>query len=173
MGRVGAVLCIVCLLASRAWAEGEFPHVRGTAGHARWLIEMATTYSVTVSALVNKLAKTDVVVYVRIAPIGSGTATTSLLNTSGPIRYLLVSIDTNHTPEEMVGMLGHELQHALEIAEARSVRDEAGLVALYRRIGLHKGAMNRFETHLAQAIGRQARKDLLSRPAALYARGGQ
>lgn len=173
MGRVGAVLCIVCLLASRASAEGDFPHVRGTGEHARWLIRMATTYSVTVNALADRLVKTDVVVYVRIAPIASGTATTALLNTSGPIRYLLVSIDTNHAPEEMVGMLGHELQHAVEIAEARSVRDEAGLVALYRRIGLHKGATNRFETHLAQEIGRQARKDILSRPAALYARGSQ
>lgn len=171
MGRVGAVLCVVCLLAPQASADSETPHVRGTGGYARWLIGMATTYSVTVSALVARLAKSDVVVYVQIAPIGTGTAKTGILNGEGPIRYLLVSIDSAHDPDGLVEMLGHELQHAVEIAEAPQVRDAAGLVTLYRRIGLHRGATNNFETALAQQMGRRARSDLSNRPAALYVRG--
>ena len=170
MGRVGAVLCMVCLLSSTASAEDERSHVRGTNGYARWLIETATTYSVTVSALVNTLAKTDVVAYVRIEPIGSGTAKTVLLNMAGPIRYLLISIDSGHEPDGLVAMLAHELQHAVEIANAPDVRDEPGLVRLYQRIGLHRGAKTNFETALAQAMGRRAKSDLTSRPAALYAR---
>ena len=173
MGRVGAVLLVVCLLAATTVsAEGELTHVRGTNGYARWLIEMATTYSVTVSALASSLSKSDVVVNVRIAPIGSGTAKTTLLNTAGPIRYLLVTIDDGHQPEGLVEMLAHELQHTVEIADARNVRDEPGLIALYQRIGLHRSARTNFETALAQAMGRRARLDLASRPAALYARGG-
>lgn len=173
MGRVGAVLCVVCLLAPTASAEDELQHVRGTNGYARWLIDTAIAYSVTVSALANTLSKTDVVAYVRIAPIGSGTARTVLLNTAGPVRYLLLTIDSAHQPEGLVEMLAHELQHAVEIAAATNVRDEAGLISLYQRIGLHRGAKTNFETLLAQEMGRRARFDLASRPAALYARGSQ
>jgi hypothetical protein len=173
MGRVGGILCVVCLLASTASAQENFPHVRGTNGYARWLIETAIAYSVTVSALANNLSKTDVVAYVRIAPIGSGTAKTVLLNTAGPIRYLLLTIDSGHQPDGLVEMLAHELQHATEIAAAPEVRDEATLVSLYRRIGLHRAAKTNFETVLAQEMGRRARFDLANRPAALYARGSQ
>jgi len=175
MGRVGAVLCAVCLLASPAAADvvDETPHVRATGGYARWLIDTAVTYSVTVSALSERLAKSDVIVYVRVVPLRTGTAKTVLLNAEGPVRYLLVSIDNGHAPEVLVEMLGHELQHAVEIASAPDVRDEAGLVALYRRIGLHRDATNNFETVLAQEMGRRARRDLINRPSALYARGTQ
>jgi len=163
----------VCLLAKPASADSENPHVRGTGGYARWLVEMASAYSVTVSALASRLAKSDVIVYVQIAPIGTGMAKTTLLNADGPVRYLLVSIDIGHSPDGLVEMLGHELQHAVEIADAPGVRDQAGLVALYRRIGLHRRASNNFETALAQEMGRRARRDLASRPAALYVRGSQ
>lgn len=173
MGRVGAVLCMVCLLSTTAWAGDELTRVRGMNGYARWLIDNGAAYSVTVSALMRTLSRTDVVVYVRIAPIGSGTASTVILNARGPIRYLLVTIDINHQPDELVMMLAHELQHAVEIAGAPEVRDDAGLVALYQRIGLHRGAKTNFETVLAQEMGRRARLDLSNRPASLYARRNQ
>lgn len=170
MGRAGAVLCVVCLLASTASAEDDLGHVRGTNGYAGWLVRMAQAYSVTVSSLSATLSKSDVVAYVRIAPIGTGTAKTVLLNASGPVRYLLITIDDGHAPDGLVEMLGHELQHAVEIAAARDVRDEASLARLYQRIGLHRGAKNNFETLLAQQMGRRARGDLSNRPAELYAR---
>jgi hypothetical protein len=163
----------VCLLVSPAWAEESMPHVRGTSGHARWLIEMALTYSATVSALASTLARSDVVVYVRTVPLASGTAKTVLLNGHGPVRYLLIAIDSHHAPDVLVEMLGHELQHAVEIAGAPDVRNEAGIVALYRRIGLRPDATTSFETLLAQEMGRRARRDLINRPAALWARGSQ
>lgn len=173
MGRAGAVLGVVCLLASTVSAKEDLAHVRGTNGYARWLVRTATTYSATVCSLADRLAESDVVAYVRIAPIGTGTANTVLLNAEGPIRYLMITIDDSHDPDGLVEMLGHELQHAVEIANAPEVRDEAGLVALYRRIGLHKNAREKFETAVAQQMGRRARADLVTRPAALYARRSQ
>lgn len=173
MGRVWAVAGIVCLMTAPVATAEEGPRVRGVGGYARWLIQMAGTYSLTVSQLTDELEKSDVVVYVRIAPMDDGTARTVLLNSAGPVRYLLTTIDINQGPDALVEMLGHELQHAVEIADARQVRDEAGLVALYRRIGLHRGATNRFETALAREMGRRARRDLVNRPAALYARHPQ
>jgi hypothetical protein len=174
MGGAKAVLCGVCLLGATLAGSAEgLSHVRGTGSFARWVIDSGVTYSVTVSALAGQLEKTDVVAYVSIASITSGTAKTTMLNGAGPIRYLLITIDNRLTPDVMVEMLGHELQHVLEIAEARDVRDKKGLIALYQRIGLHKGATNQFETLLAQEMGRRARRDMINRPAALYARSSQ
>jgi hypothetical protein len=172
MGRVGAVLCAVCLLASPVSAREDMPHVRGKDAYARWLIEMALTHSPTVRALAAHLASSDIVAYVQVVPVVTRTARTVLLNGNRPIRYLLISIDLNHPPARLVEMLAHELQHAVEIADAPNVRTEAGLVALYRRIGLHRRSTNNFETLLAQQMGLRARQDVQARPAALYARGG-
>lgn len=172
MGRVKAVVCAVCLFAwTTAAAAGEMPHVRGAGGYARWLVEIGLVESPTVAALAQRLASSDVVAYVEVVPLSNGTAKTVLLNAAGPVRYLLISIDADRTPDVLLEMLGHELQHAVEIADAKDVRDEAGLVALYKRIGLHRSATTRFETALAREMGRRTRKDLLDRrPAALYAR---
>lgn len=174
MGGVKAVLCGVCLLGTTTAASAEeMPHLRGLGGFARWVIDSALTYSVTASALAARLEKSDVVVYVSISPVKSGTAYTKLLNGDGPIRYLLITIDNDLHPDSLVEMLGHELQHAVEIADAPEVRSKAGMIALYQRIGLHKRATDQFETLLAQEMGRRTRRDLASRPAALYARTSQ
>lgn len=174
MGGVKAVLCGVCLLGATATASGEeFSHVRGLGGYASWIIDSGMTYSVTVSALAATLQKSDVVVYVSTSAIGSGTAKTTMLNGQGSIRYLLITIDNRLSPDVLIQMLGHELQHAVEIAAAPEVRDKAGMVALYQRIGLHKRATDKFETALAQEMGRRTRNDLSNRPAVLYARSSQ
>jgi hypothetical protein len=56
-------------------------------------------------------------------------------------------------------MLGHELQHALEIAGARDVVDERGVRDLYERIGLPGRKPNQFETLEAQRVQALVRKD--------------
>jgi hypothetical protein len=58
--------------------------------------------------------------------------------------------------DDAVGWLGHELQHALEVAAAADVTNEAGLERLYRRIGrLQVHQVSRFETDAAVRAGEQ------------------
>ena len=174
MGRVSGIMGIVCLLVggSPAAAE-EASHVRPLGSYARWLTDSGMTYSVTVSSLAAALDTSDTVAYVAVAAIPSGTAHTKLLNGRGSVRYLLITIDNRLTPDVQIQMLGHELQHAVEIAEAPQVRDQADMIALYQRIGMHRGATNRFETMLAQEAQRRTRYDLSNRPMAPYSRSSQ
>jgi hypothetical protein len=54
---------------------------------------------------------------------------------SGGRRYVNVRIACGLNPDEQIAALGHELRHAVEIADAPSVVDVASLGELYRRIG--------------------------------------
>jgi hypothetical protein len=170
MGQVWAGLCVVCLLASPASAgtqrEEPSSNVRGTGKLAKKLIASATEHSPTVEYLIRRLNESDVFVYVTVTQIDIPTAKTVLLACPGPYRYLHVSINATLPPEERLVLLGHELQHALEIADAPEVRDNLTMAALFKRIGWRAGAPNKFETHLAQAMGARVRRDLISRPSA-------
>jgi hypothetical protein len=77
------------------------------------------------------------------------------VSAAGGRRYLRVVIDPKYPGCELAGLLGHELQHVLEIVSEPTVVDTTFLVAFYRRIGLDKsgGLVRRFETRQAIEAG--------------------
>jgi hypothetical protein len=137
-------------------------HVRTTGKIAQQVVASAVEQSPTVAHLIGQLDQSDVFVYVSVLPIDIPTAKTVLLASPGQFRYLHIYINSAQTPKQRVILLGHELQHALEIADAPEVRDGQTMAALFRRIGWSAGAPDKFETHLAQAVGARVRRDLLS-----------
>ena len=71
----------------------------------------------------------------------------------------------------MIATVAHELQHAVEVIEDESVKDERSLVALYKRIGQPSRAANSgWETTNAQQTGYQVRRELVAVPAAAMTR---
>jgi hypothetical protein len=65
----------------------------------------------------------------------------------------------------MMATLGHELFHAIEIAEESSVVNAETLAAFYTRIGVKTGdtgGLRTFETEAAAAAGLRARRQLLT-----------
>ncbi len=57
-------------------------------------------------------------------------------------------------------LLGHELAHALEVAQAPWVRGPADLKVLYLRIGRRVGEAEDYETDGAVATGRRVAAEL-------------
>jgi hypothetical protein len=114
------------------------PHIRSSEAELLAAVHDGIHLSPTLQHIVGRLETSDVIVYLmfnRPAAAARPTAHISLLATSAGRRYLRVTIDRSSTGCERIALLGHELHHALEIAESPSVTDEAGLAALYRRIG--------------------------------------
>ena len=58
-----------------------------------------------------------------------------------------------------IGLLAHELQHAVELADAPEVRDDEGVRQLYRRIGSASDP-DHFETAAARRIERAVRMEV-------------
>src|SRR5215468_1537863 len=89
------------------------------------------------AGLVARLDASDVIVYVdadcKMPEQMRGALT--FMSAGGGRRYLMIKIACLLSGNMQVAMLGHELQHAVEVADASSVVDEESLGAEYRRIG--------------------------------------
>jgi hypothetical protein len=79
-------------------------------------------------------------------------------NNSKPRIQVLDCIASDAT----IALIGHELQHAAEVAAAPDVKDQAGLASLYKRIGEPGGLAHSFDTRAAQNTGQRVRLELVS-----------
>ena len=80
-------------------------------------------------------------------------------------RYLVIEIACGRSRLAQMSTLGHELHHALEIAEEPSVVDARTLAAFYERIGRKTsdwGGRLTFETDAAANAGLRARRNYSS-----------
>ena len=90
-------------------------------------------------------------------------ADTAFISAAGGRRYVLVAIDPKYGGSQLIELIGHELRHAVEIADEPSVVDTRSLAKLYRRIGFggDVGDGNHFDTHEAIEIGGRVLHDVL------------
>ena len=163
------IVLVLTLVATRvALAGTETPspwlHTRPLTPSAAQLLEQAAERSPAVKAQLEALENTDVVVYVRdtmYAPESAPQAYLRFVAHAGGLRYLIVNLERFRTsPTERIAWLGHELHHALEIAAAPAIQDEAGLRRHYRHIGWQCGS-HEFETDAAKSVTRVVRNQLI------------
>ncbi len=142
------------------------PHLRSVEVELIDDLEMGVRVSPTFRQLVARLEASDVVVYVmfdtELTPNTDGHV--SLMSKAGGRRYLRLSIDRHTAGCQRLAILGHELQHAVEIAEAADAVDQASMVLLYRRIGFRAagGRPDSFDSRLAIETGQQVRREVLA-----------
>ena len=138
-------------------------HVRGVGPHMTNIIAEGLRRSGTFARLVLALNQSDVIVYIETGRGLPSTISGRLLLAAGPDgqRYLRIQLAAHTRSNELIALLGHELRHALEVAESPEVRDEATLIALYERIGHPAGGQHRYDTAAAQDTGRQVRFELI------------
>jgi len=126
------------------------------------LLRTAVASSPTVAALMGSLEGTDVIVSVQVTLRRFGFAgDLRILTAAGGRRYLMIRVSAEQSPSDQAAYLGHELQHANEIAQAHDVQDDSGLARLMSRIG-RKGFRGAFETDAAQRVTRQVQKEVRS-----------
>ena len=133
-------------------AVAPAPHVRGENGMQR-LIDEAARRSPAIQEWINRLQQLDVVVYVRARVFAQ-------VDLEGR-----VALACGRSELAQMATLGHELFHAIEIAEAPSVVSPETLADLYSRIGTKTGdsrGVRTFETEAAAAAGLRARRQLLT-----------
>jgi hypothetical protein len=162
----GASVVAFAVLACAAPALGQTAHVRGERGMQR-LVDQAARRSPMVQALIDRLQEQDVTVYVRARafPQLNLEGRVALLSTVGRHRYLVIELACGRSELAQMATLGHELFHALEIAEAPAVVNAETLADLYSRIGTKiadSGGLQTFETGAAAAAGVLARRQLLT-----------
>ncbi len=117
----------------------------------------------TFASLVTALNRTDVIVYIESVmtlPKDTDGRLAMLPRPAGEFRYVRVQIRADLSRREAIALIGHELRHALEIAEATEVRDTTSLVRLYERIGHMSIGEHAYDTEAARDTGRVVRREL-------------
>jgi hypothetical protein len=138
-------------------------HVRTTDKSLRALLRTGYEHSTTFAALLQRLEQSDVYVYIEDVPRLPRALEGRLLVVppAHGFRYVRIQITRRGTPNDTIAVLGHELRHAIEVADASGVVDTGALVALYRQIGIDRGN-NEFDTIEAQETGRQVLRELVA-----------
>lgn len=165
-----AFLLVTLFVPARA-AESEpgHPHIRSDETELLDSLAQGARVSPTLNRLVDRLERSDVVVYLmfdRTLPRDTA-GRISFITTIAGRRYLRISIDRRQTGCQRIAILGHELQHAAEIADEPWVTDHEGVAALYRGIGFRSNDRHdhRFDSRLAIDTGRQVLREVLAAPA--------
>jgi hypothetical protein len=139
-------------------------HVRAADKAMADVITSGLRRSGTFAHLVLALNRTDVIVYIETGRVLPTSIVGRLLLAAGPehTRYLRIQVSGHPGTNDMIALVGHELRHALEVAESPDVRDEPGLIALYERIGhpTSTGALHQYDTLAAQDTGRRVKAEL-------------
>jgi len=131
------------------------PQVRTLRAPAAALLESARERSATVRRLLDEIAATDVIVYLEVARDPRiPRARTALLSSDATRRFLLVTVNPGFNKITQASLLGHELQHVLEIGRTHDVFDQNSLRRFYQRIGRDGQGRDRFETTAAEVAGR-------------------
>ena len=160
---LGVLVYIVSLAAGELPRDGS--HVRTIDARLRSDIDEGLARSAFFRHLVARLDASDVIVYVEaecpMPPHLFGRL--AFMAAGGGRRYVNVHISCMLTDAEQIAAIGHELRHAVEIADAPSITDAASLAAEYHRIGFESRGVARgsgFESLAAKDAARQVWAEL-------------
>jgi hypothetical protein len=136
----------------------ESSHLRTDHSEQRRLIDDALTHCPTFQQLVDSLERSPVVVYVSFGVCrGRVAACSTYVATAAGVTYLQATLDPfDHSEAALVGLLAHELRHALELSGERVASREA-FKAFYERHGRLGSAG--YETDEAVAAGRRVERE--------------
>jgi hypothetical protein len=160
-----ASLVLVSVTSAPVSGADHIPRLRTTDRHIRALLDAGLAHSPLLRALVQRLASGDVVVYLqcaRLSPRLDGQLT--FVSAAGGFRYVVVHLALDRPWHRQIAALGHELQHAVEIAEQPDIIDHAALARAFTRIGFarlpRQHGVRSFDTLAAMAVGERVRRDL-------------
>jgi hypothetical protein len=131
-------------------------HVRATEPRILALIDDGLSRSPTFRRLVAALNESDVIVYIepKRTRQALGGYLAHHIVAQGDHRYLRIAVETQGSQGRLVPLLAHELQHAVEIAQAPQVRNAATLEQLFVQLAVKFGcgATTCYETQAAKDV---------------------
>ena len=143
--------------ATNPWARVRPMHAR-----VEKLLSLGMDRSATFRQLVRRIEASDVIVYVEARSdlrddVG---ASMRFMVKSPRDRYVRVQLNARHNEPTLVALLGHELQHVVEVAEHPEVGSPDELREFYRRLGLRTGP-DSFDSAAARETGYLVRAELV------------
>jgi len=142
-------------------------NVRGVDDTTSTLIRDLVARSATARQLVDQIDRSDLVVYVRrrLFPTVLLNGRIGFVQSDCSRRLVAIEVAAPRNYIEELSALGHELQHAVEIAGDPTVCSSASLSAFYARIGdptsQSTASEESYETRAAAEVGLRIRHEVL------------
>ena len=160
---VALVCALPCASAQPAAAQTDasaLSRVRSTDALIVAVIEQISERSATFRRLVATINASDGLVYVEQGQCGRGArACLVTVKVAGPNRLLSIWVDTRTVDAEFMGLIGHELRHAIEVLSDPGVINGHAMSNFYHRQG-SRSAEGRFETQAAIEAGEAVRAEV-------------
>jgi hypothetical protein len=143
------------------WGQEPVPSLRPLHDVARRLIEDGMARSATFRSLVSRLEGSDVIVYVEVRPdLGNRIGGfIRFVGTTSTHRIVRVTVSSQHNWATMLSLLGHELQHAVEVADAPDIVCQHSMRRYYQEAGIRVGP-DTYDSTAAQVTGWTVRAEL-------------
>jgi hypothetical protein len=133
--------------------------IRTDAAVLRTLIRDASERSETFRELVATIDASDGIVYVRVGSCGRLRACLlHRVGLAGRYRVLTILVDLQHPDATLMGAIGHELRHAVEVLSDPRITSDAAVLAFYRRHGVRMRGV--LETRVAIDTGDAVRNEV-------------
>ena len=135
--------------------------VRSAQAEALALIAEGIARSPTLARLIAEIDRSDVLVSVELSSFLRSAGDLVLVGGTSAFRYVRIRVRIPGARVDTIAALGHELQHACELAAAPSVRDSAGMRRLYQELGQGDWRGEHFETRSARDISVRVRDEVV------------
>ncbi len=123
-------------------------------------IQEATRRSPTFRSLIDRIDGSDGIVYVEEGACVRGVrACLREVIAARGNRIIRIHVDPHRPDWQLMGAIGHELRHAVEVLDNPFVIDTKGMVLFYQQIG-RKSAVNAAETEAAIQAGDNVRREV-------------
>jgi len=162
----GAAVVMTGALAMAQTHATPAPHVRPETSATVALLDDLLERSPTARALAAAVNESDVIAYVRHRAFTTATLNGRIgfVQSEAPTRMLIIEIACQRSWIDQLVTLGHELQHAAEIAASTSVVDPRSMARYFDRIGMRLAGprdAETFETTRAQRVSVSIRQELI------------
>jgi hypothetical protein len=145
-------------------AAPDQPHsdrVRSDNANITLLIQQAWERSKIFRGLIDTISASDAIVFIHEGNCGHGMRACFVTVTkAGPNRMLWVKVDVRGIDCDLMGAIGHELQHTVEVLGDPTVRNGTGLYFFYQQYRDRRGGGSAFETDTAIKIGEAVRAEV-------------
>src|SRR6187431_2275558 len=132
------LMLMVSVIALPAYTRA--PRVRSMSNNMADLVQRTAVRSPTVAAMLRAIEASDVILQIdfRLDP-ALPRAVTTFVGVSGAARYVRMVINPMLPPRLRMELLGHELQHVIEIASNPAIRDQRSMRIAFSAIGWSDG----------------------------------
>lgn len=147
-------------VAPRRISEAAAYHVRTTDPRVQTWLDFGVSESLTFRDLLARLGKSDLIVHVQLVDHLRVAGQTSFVASAGGVRYVRIEMVATPDAREMIALIGHELQHAVEIADNPRVQDRESFAQFYRMLSGNPGSIDVYDSADARVIEDRVRREM-------------